>query len=114
MADSGQLIFVLAGPEAIVAKVKPYTTGVMGRAVIDLSNEEPGKALLLKITGNTFIYNMVETIAQGLTMSEKTGLGTDYLKQFIGHMFPGAYVAYTNRMLQGDWFKKEVSRLLRS
>jgi 3-hydroxyisobutyrate dehydrogenase-like beta-hydroxyacid dehydrogenase len=109
MAESGQLIFVLSGPEATIAKIKPYTKGVMGRALIELPNEEPGKALLLKITGNTFIFNMVEAVAQGLTMAEKTGLGTDYIYQFIEHMFPGPYVAYANRMLQGDYFKKEVS-----
>jgi len=106
MADSGQLIFVLSGPEATIAKIRPYTKGVMGREVIEMKDQEPGKALLMKITGNTFILNMVESIAQGLTMGEATGLGIDYVRQFIEHMFPGPHVAYANRMIQGDYFKK--------
>jgi 3-hydroxyisobutyrate dehydrogenase-like beta-hydroxyacid dehydrogenase len=58
MAESGQLICVLAGPAQEVDKVKPFTTGVMGRAIIDLSGQEHGKATLLKVIGNTFIFNM--------------------------------------------------------
>jgi 3-hydroxyisobutyrate dehydrogenase-like beta-hydroxyacid dehydrogenase len=60
MADSGQLICVLAGPKQEVEKVKPYTVGVMGRAVIDLSDREHGAATLLKVIGNTFIFNMYD------------------------------------------------------
>lgn len=51
MADSGQLICVLAGETAIVDRIKPYCKGVMGRAEIDLSGQEPSKATLLKVRG---------------------------------------------------------------
>ena len=111
MADNGQLLFVLSGPEDTIAKIRPYTKGVMGRAVIEMANKEPGQALLMKITGNTFIVNMVEAVAQGLTMGAATGLGEEYVRQFIEQMFPGPYVAYANRMLEGDYFKKAVSRI---
>jgi 3-hydroxyisobutyrate dehydrogenase-like beta-hydroxyacid dehydrogenase len=97
----------MAGPARAVEKLKPYTTGVMGRAVVDLSDQDPGKALLLKLIGNTFILNLVEAIAQGLTMAEKTGLGVDNLHKFIELMFPGPYTAYSNRMREGDYFKRE-------
>ncbi|KAF8456033.1 hypothetical protein BDZ91DRAFT_786275 [Kalaharituber pfeilii] len=46
---------------------------------IDMSDEPVGKALLLKITGNTFIGSMVETLAEGLVFAEKSGGG--YLRQ---------------------------------
>jgi len=81
MADSGQLVCVLSGPKEAVDKVKPYTTGVMGRAIIDYSGQEPGHATLLKIIGNTFILNMVDTLSEGLTVAETTGLGVDNLHQ---------------------------------
>lgn len=79
----------------------------MGRSIIDLSSQDPGKASLLKLIGNTFVFNLVEAIAQGHTMAEKTGLGVDNLHKFIEQMFPGPYTAYSNRMRDGDYFKRE-------
>jgi 3-hydroxyisobutyrate dehydrogenase-like beta-hydroxyacid dehydrogenase len=107
MADSGQLICVLAGPAEAVEKVKAYTTGVMGRGDIDFSGQSQGKATHLKIIGNTFILSMVETLAEGLTVAEKSGLGVDNLHKFIEVMFPGPYTAYSTRMRSGDYHKRE-------
>ncbi|KAF2433541.1 hypothetical protein EJ08DRAFT_676712 [Tothia fuscella] len=107
MADSGQLVFVLAGPAEAIEKVKPYTTGVMGRSNIDLSDQPQGIATHLKIIGNTFILSMVETLAEGLTVSETSGLGVDNLHKFIECMFPGPYTAYSARMRSGDYYKRE-------
>ncbi|KAF2091924.1 hypothetical protein K490DRAFT_70644 [Saccharata proteae CBS 121410] len=107
MADNGQLVCVLAGPADLVEKVKPYTTGVMGRAIIDLSGQSYGKATLLKVIGNTFVFNMIETLSEGHTLAEKSGLGTDNLHKFVEAMFPGPYVAYSGRMRSGDYYKRE-------
>jgi 3-hydroxyisobutyrate dehydrogenase-like beta-hydroxyacid dehydrogenase len=107
MADNGQLICVLAGPRESVEKVKPYTKGVMGRAFVDFGGQPAGKATLLKVIGNTFILNMVETLSEGHVLAEKSGLGTDNLHQFIETMFPGPYAAYSTRMLSGDYHKRE-------
>jgi 3-hydroxyisobutyrate dehydrogenase-like beta-hydroxyacid dehydrogenase len=88
----------------------PYTIGVMGRSIIDLTDKSPGNATLLKVIGNTFVFNLVEAVAQGHAMAEKTGLGVDNLHAFIEQMFPGPYTAYSSRMRDGDYFKrKEVS-----
>ena len=107
MADNGQLVCVLAGPKAQVEKVKPYCKGVMGRAEIDYSDQPHGSATRLKIIGNTFIVNMVETLSEGHTLAEKSGLGTDNLHVFIETMFPGPYTAYSNRLRTGDYYKRE-------
>lgn len=107
MADSGQLVCVLAGPKAQVDKVKPFCKGVMGRAEIDYSDQPHGNASRLKIIGNTFILSMVETLSEGHTLAEKCGLGTDNLHQFIETMFPGPYVAYSNRLRSGDYYRRE-------
>lgn len=107
MADSGQLVCVLAGPAAAVDKVKPYTTGVMARANIDFSGQPHGKATMLKIIGNTFILNMIEALSEGHVVAEKSGLGVDNLHQFIETMFPGPYAAYSTRMRSGDYHKRE-------
>ena len=107
MADNGQLVCVLAGPASAVAKVKPYCKGVMGRANIDFSDQPQGKATLLKIIGNTFILNMVETLSEGHTLAERSGLGNEILHSFIETMFPGPYVAYSGRLLAGDYYKRD-------
>ena len=107
MADNGQLVCVLAGPASAVERVKPYCKGVMGRANIDFSDQVQGKATLLKIIGNTFILNMIETLSEGHTLAEKSGLGNDNLHQFIETMFPGPYTAYSSRMLGGDYYKRD-------
>jgi 3-hydroxyisobutyrate dehydrogenase-like beta-hydroxyacid dehydrogenase len=107
MADNGQLVCVLAGPAAQVSKAKPFCKGVMGRAEIDFSDKPHGTASRLKIIGNTFILNMVETLSEGHTVAEKSGLGSDNLHTFIETMFPGPYTAYSKRMIEGDYYKRD-------
>ncbi|KUI68758.1 putative oxidoreductase YfjR [Cytospora mali] len=107
LADAGMLIPVPAGPKAAVDKVKPYLEGVMARAVIDMSDEPYRKAATLKLLGNTFIFNMIEQVAEGHVFAEKSGLGTEYSHKFVELMMPGVYAAYSNRMLTGDYWKRE-------
>ncbi|KAK4193706.1 putative oxidoreductase YfjR [Podospora australis] len=107
MADSGQLIGVLAGPKSAVDRARPYFQGVMARAEVNMSDEPYGKALTLKLIGNTFILNMVEQLAEGHVLAEKSGLGTKYLHQWVENMFPGPYAAYSTRMLSGDYYTRE-------
>lgn len=99
MAESGQLVCVLAGPAAAVGQVKKYTKGVIGRANIDFSDQPHGKATLLKVIGNTFILNMVESLSEGHTIAEKSGLGCENLHTFIETMFPGPYVCFLFQVL---------------
>lgn len=107
MADNGQLVCVLSGPASAIDRVRPYCKGVMGRASLDFSDQPQEKATLLKIIGNTFILNMVETLSEGHTLAEKSGLGNDNLHQFIETMFPGPYTAYSGRLLGGDYYKRD-------
>jgi 3-hydroxyisobutyrate dehydrogenase-like beta-hydroxyacid dehydrogenase len=107
MAENGQLVCVLAGPKESVERVKPYTEGVIGRANVDFGGQSVGKATLLKVIGNTFILNMIETLSEGHVLAEKSGLGNDNLHQFIEIMFPGPYTAYSGRMMSGDYHKRE-------
>lgn len=107
MADNGQLVCVLAGTTSAVSKATPYTTGVMGRADINFAGQPSGNATLLKVIGNTFILNMVSQLSEGHVLAEKSGLGVDNLHNFISTMFPGPYMAYSQRMLQGDYYQRE-------
>jgi 3-hydroxyisobutyrate dehydrogenase-like beta-hydroxyacid dehydrogenase len=79
----------------------------IGRAVIDFSGEEHGKASLLKVIGNVFILNMIETVAEGHVLAEKTGLGHANLQKFISAIFPGPFFLYSKRMVSGDYYNRE-------
>jgi 3-hydroxyisobutyrate dehydrogenase-like beta-hydroxyacid dehydrogenase len=64
----------------------------------------------LKVIGISFIFNMVEAIAEGHVLAEKTGLGSSKLHEYLTVLFPGVYTAYSNRMISGDyWDRNEVS-----
>ena len=50
---------------------------------------------------------MVETLAEGHVLAEKSGLGCENLHRFVETMFPGPYTAYSTRLMQGDYYKEE-------
>ena len=72
-----------------------------------MSDEPYSKASTLKLLGNTFILNMVEQVAEGHVLAEKSGLGTQYSHKFIELMLPGIYPPYSTRMLSGDYWKRK-------
>jgi 3-hydroxyisobutyrate dehydrogenase-like beta-hydroxyacid dehydrogenase len=107
MGEIGQLIGVLAGPKASVQRARPYFTGVMAKSEIDMSDQPYEKALQLKLIGNTFIANMVEQLSEALVLSEKSGLGTQHLHDFVESLFPGPFAAYSTRILSGAYHKMD-------
>ncbi|MCJ1397907.1 2' O-ribose methyltransferase [Xylographa trunciseda] len=107
MAAAGVLTCVPAGKVESVAKVKPYLIGVLGRAVIDFGGQEAGNASLLKVIGNVFIVNMIETLSEGHVLAEKTGLGVENLEKFLQVVFPAPYMIYSKRMRSGAYYKAE-------
>lgn len=107
MAEVGQLVGVLAGPEASVRKARAFFQGVMSRSDIDMSGESYERALQLKLIGNTFILNMVEQLSEGLVLAEKSGLGANYLHQFVENILPGPYAAYSSRIQSGAYHKMD-------
>jgi 3-hydroxyisobutyrate dehydrogenase-like beta-hydroxyacid dehydrogenase len=106
MAQAGELIAVPAGERQSLEKILPFCTGVMSRDTIALPGQEPAKATLLKLVGNTFILNMVGALSEGHTLAEKSGLGSENLHKFISSLFPGPYTAYSERMVSGDYWSR--------
>ncbi|KAH6856609.1 NAD binding domain of 6-phosphogluconate dehydrogenase-domain-containing protein [Chaetomium sp. MPI-CAGE-AT-0009] len=105
IGEIGQLVAVLAGPKASVEKARKYFKGVMAKKEIDMSDLPYEKALQLKLIGNTFIANMVEQLSEALVLSEKSGLGTQYLHDFVEGLFPGPFAAYSTRILSGAYHR---------
>lgn len=108
-AEAGQLVCVLAGRKEPVSRAKPFFAGVMGRANIDLSetSEDTGRAAMLKVVGNSLIFRMVQAVGDGLVVAEKSGLGANELHGLIELLFPGIFASYSNRMISGEYFKRE-------
>lgn len=104
-ADAGQLVCVPAGPISSVDKALPLANAV-GRAIINLGGQPYAASSTLKIVGNTFILNMVNQLAEGHVLAETTGLGSANLQKFIEAMLPGAYSAYSQRMISGDYYTR--------
>ena len=109
MADAGQLLAVPAGAAAAVERIRPFLDGVVARATIPVGGDDGdvGRATLLKVLGNTFILNTVETLAEGMVAAEKSGLGLEVYQQFISSMFPGPVAKYADRMASGDYYQRE-------
>ncbi|KAL4789932.1 hypothetical protein BDV19DRAFT_373205 [Aspergillus venezuelensis] len=110
MADAGQMVVVPAGSPETIKRISPFLEGVTSKAVLDLGPEaekDVGRASLMKVLGNTFILNTVETLAEGLVAAEKSGLGVDTYQQWVNSMFPGPFAKYAERMSSGDYFKRE-------
>ncbi|OAL69059.1 hypothetical protein A7D00_6816 [Trichophyton violaceum] len=108
-AEAGKLVCVLAGRKESVERVKPFCTGVMGHAIMDLStkSEDPGKASMLKVLGNSVIFRMVSAVSESLVVAEKSDLGVESIHSFLELFFPGAAVAYSNRMVSGMYHTLE-------
>ena len=81
----------------------------IGRAVVDLSGEEPAKASLLKCIGNVLIMTTIQTIAEAHAFAEKSGLGTGHMARLIDTMFPQPpHTVYSRKMTNGEYYKGEV------
>ena len=101
-AIAAKLVVAHAGKPAALERARPFFSHI-ARADFGLG-EDPGLATLMKVTGNTFILSMIETIAEGLAFSEASGLGTDNCAKFVSTMFGNTpWEWYTQRMLTGGY-----------
>ena len=49
---------------------------------------------------------MIETVAEGLVLAEKSELGQENLHKFIEAIFPGPHALYSRRMISGDYYDR--------
>lgn len=47
--------------------------------------------------------SMIEGLAEGLTLAEKSGAGVDNFVSFAETLFPGPIAGYAKRMSSGTW-----------
>ena len=91
------------------------TATSIGRAVVDLSGEEPSKAALLKVIGNVLIMTTMETVAELSVFSEKSGLGTTNMRSLIETLLPSSpHMIYWDKMAGGDYYLEQVCQTPKS
>ena len=54
---------------------------------------------------------MIETLAEGHVLAEKSGLGVDNLEKFLETVFPGPYMILSKHMSSGRYHHSSVSPL---
>ncbi|ORX97703.1 hypothetical protein K493DRAFT_313948 [Basidiobolus meristosporus CBS 931.73] len=106
-AQAAQLILAPAGSQQVLEKIRPHLVPVIGRAILELG-EDPSTAAKTKLVGNFFIVSVIEALAEGMTLGEKSGVPREKLKEFIDLMFPfGSYNGYSGKIAE-DSFEKDV------
>ncbi|KAF7589007.1 hypothetical protein BBP40_004938 [Aspergillus hancockii] len=104
MAESRSLTCIASGNPEAVDRIRPYIQGVVGRSMIDLSGEEPGASLLLKLMGNFLIMTTMETVAEVNTFAECCGVGIKNMNKLMVALFPNTpHAIYNRRMLSGEY-----------
>ena len=79
-AESGQLIFIAGGDEAVLAKLKPLFD-VMGKQVVRVGDQ--GKGLAAKLAMNLNIGLIYEGLAEGMVLARKLGVEPEKLRELI-------------------------------
>lgn len=78
---------------------------------MDLSDEQPSKASLLKIIGNVLIMTTIEQVAELLVFAEKASLGVDNIQKLLAALYPGGqqqHLTYAKLMASGEYHRRLV------
>ncbi|KAI8377422.1 NAD binding domain of 6-phosphogluconate dehydrogenase-domain-containing protein [Radiomyces spectabilis] len=121
-AQAADLTILMAGPIPQRSAIKPLLVNVIGKKLIELG-EPVEEAVKLKLCGNFFITSVIEMLAEGLTLGEKSGAGQDKVVELLHCVFPGTLLgAYADRMLKNTYnsevhfpitsAKKDVNHIL--
>jgi 3-hydroxyisobutyrate dehydrogenase-like beta-hydroxyacid dehydrogenase len=81
-AETGQLIFLAAGDEALYRQVSPKLLAAMGKASFYLG--ATGKGTEMKLVANMIMGSMLSSLSEGLVLTEKAGLKPEDLVSVLG------------------------------
>lgn len=79
-AETGQLIFIAGGSEAVLAKLHPLFAA-MGKKVVRVGDQ--GKGLAAKISMNLNIGLIYQGLAEGMVLARKLGVEPEKLSELI-------------------------------
>ncbi|KAH6615030.1 6-phosphogluconate dehydrogenase-like protein NAD-binding protein [Boeremia exigua] len=99
VAQAGQLLVAVAGPDDAIAAIEPLLTGVIARGVLRVGTD-PAQALLLKTTSNMLTAGLMYLIAEAHTLAEKSGLPSSVLEALIEQNL-GSYAHGVSKRITG-------------
>ncbi|KAF2651931.1 NAD(P)-binding protein [Lophiostoma macrostomum CBS 122681] len=109
VAQAGQLLMSIAGPDSAIETVLPFLEGVIARKVIRMHNQA-SSALLLKATSNFITAGLHYLIAEAHVLAEKAGLPSDALETLIHENFGQYAYSVSQRMTQGSYYPAQGER----
>ncbi|KAH9950939.1 NAD-P-binding protein [Amylocystis lapponica] len=102
-AIGGQLLVVLSGDYRSKKEVAHLLVPGVGRKAIDLGGNVE-KAPTFKLLGNSLILGTIELLAEAMTLSEKAGIGSSQLYDFVKEMFPAPSWLLYGAKIRDDQF----------
>lgn len=108
IAEAGQLLVAVAGPDTAIGLISPFLKGVIARSVIHVGTE-PSKALLLKTTSNFITAGLMFLISEAHVLAEKSGLPNTVLESLIEQNF-GAYAHGVSKRITGGVYCPPVGQ----
>ncbi|KXH28251.1 hypothetical protein CSIM01_09769 [Colletotrichum simmondsii] len=109
VAAQGKLLWIVAGPDDAVEKIKPFIVGVMGRGIIRLG-EDVQKASIMKTAGNFVTAGMMELVAEAQVFAEKSGLGSEAMEDLLGQQFGPLAQGMSKRLTTGAYLPPRDER----
>ncbi|KAH7104860.1 NAD(P)-binding protein [Auriculariales sp. MPI-PUGE-AT-0066] len=102
-AKARQLIITMAGHYASKKEVAYLLVPSIARKAYDLGGNVE-KAATFKLLGNAFILGQLELISESMTLAEKTGVGADYMMQYLKDVFPTPVIVnYASKLLNDEF-----------
>ena len=102
-AAAGQLVSILAGPDAAVAAVRPIAERYSAR-VLPLG-DAPAQANALKVCANYVALAQLVIFGEVFSFAEKSGLDKDLITRFAAQIFgeKGAMIDYVRKIRDRDF-----------
>ncbi|GAA6034441.1 hypothetical protein JCM8097_002726 [Rhodosporidiobolus ruineniae] len=102
-AESAQLVFVLSGDVFAKRLVLPFLVPSMARKSIDVGSDVE-RASKFKLIGNGMIIGVIELLAEGMTLADKSGVGSDVLFDWIQEFLPApSFTGYGKKILNNTF-----------
>ena len=94
-AAARRLWVCTSGPAAAKQRVEPIQNAI-GQGLFDFG-EDPGAANVVKLCGNFMVAAAIETLAEMLTLAEKSGVSKKAVAEMIGKFSP-LHAGYANQI----------------
>lgn len=103
VAQDAELVFVLSGEYRAKKRVEQFIVPALARKAIDVgSNVE--RAASFKLCGNFVTLGLIELLAEGMTLADKTGVTSELLLEFVKECLPaGPAISYGTKIRENDF-----------